>query len=347
MNLDLDLVYRLIANRKLTNGEVDSNFRKLVAACTSLNSAIEQSGQDVSVPIGEAIQRHVDLPNPHPQYIIFPASDGKTYAIKDGGFIESGGIGRTNFTVQRAMDFLPDYYVAKENSAFVVEQLSLAPVGTPSQAVIPTLFINTLAGLNDTPSGGNAGDGHLIGIFNIAMVNSNCNDVFGQEFRLEVQLGKTLTHYVATKHVVGATDQFGGRVNAYVLEQLDDMRASVTNIGRFEQNYMDPRLITTHAGGTVRPPGDQITANIRLTNAHSGKRLLVNSSADVLVTVGEEVTEGFYCHLVQGGAGKIVMQPDWAFHSFASKNSKTTTLAALDMVEITCYRFGPVVAEFR
>lgn len=346
MAIDVQLTYRLDVGRKLTNTEVDSNFRKLATAASTLEQN-QGVGGDPTNAINAAMQRHVDAENPHAQYLRPPVSDSKVYSMKNGEWIEAGGYGRVNFHVSTNMEFLPDYFVVKDSAGFVIENLQHAPAGTPSQAVIASMFVNTMAGLNDDVSGGINGDGHLIGIFNIGMINSNVSLMLGHEFRLEMRTGYTIDQYVAVKHVVGPTAQFGGTIKKYVLEQLDDMRASVTNVQSFERNLLDPRLVTTDVGGNIRPGGDAITASFRLTNKHSGKRLMINSKAEVVVTIGEEVTDGFYVHLLQAGTGKITLAPDWAFHAYFAKGNRVSTVAQLDTVEITCYRFGPVLAEFK
>ena len=41
--------------------------------------------------------------------------------------------------------------------------------------------------------------------------------------------------------------------DSYVVEQFDDMRASVNYVGSFARVFDDPRMVSYHAGGHVHP----------------------------------------------------------------------------------------------
>lgn len=42
-----------------------------------------------------------------------------------------------------------------------------------------------------------------------------------------------------------------GSIGTYVVEQFDDMRASVNYVGSFARVFADPRMVSYHAGGHV------------------------------------------------------------------------------------------------
>lgn len=88
--IDVSLLYRVPAGRKLTNAEVDSNFNKLATAANTLAQAIGDVSDiaDPTAEIQQAIADHVSSNNPHSQYMRPPVSDHKTYGIKDGIYVE-------------------------------------------------------------------------------------------------------------------------------------------------------------------------------------------------------------------------------------------------------------------
>lgn len=105
MPINTDLTYRLVVNRKLTNAEVDGNFRTLATAANDLQEQIEAlgEGQDPTSAINAAITAHVDSNNPHQQYLQDAPNDGKVRGRKDGEWVEvSGGSGGNPELAQRS-----------------------------------------------------------------------------------------------------------------------------------------------------------------------------------------------------------------------------------------------------
>lgn len=91
-DIDVDLKYRVPLGRKLTNLEVDQNFRLLANASNTLADAIEagSGGTDPTNAINQAIQNHVDSADPHTQYIKDAPLNGKPYNRMDGDWVEAG-----------------------------------------------------------------------------------------------------------------------------------------------------------------------------------------------------------------------------------------------------------------
>lgn len=242
-----------------------------------------------------------------------------------------------------ATDFVPSIEAVEGNSALSVENILNVPTGSDSEAVVASLVVRQRVGKPGETSSGNAVPGHVIAGFFETEINAPTGDAFGLELRLD-PLASTLDQYVGIKHVIGPDTQNDGTVGVYVLEQLDDMRASVTSVAAFQQNYLDPRLVTTHAGGTMRPT-DQLTASATLTNANSGKDYIVVSATDVTITLGAGVTNGWHGTFLQGGAGKvtIAVTPDKAIYS---KAGQVQTAGQLGKVDVTVYPFGATALFF-
>lgn len=242
-----------------------------------------------------------------------------------------------------ATDFVPSIEAVQANSALSVENILNVPTGSDTEAVVASLVVRQRVGKPGETSAGNAVPGHVIAGFFETEINAPTGDAFGIELRLD-PLASTLDQYVGIKHVIGPDTQNDGTVGTYILEQLDDMRTSVTSVAAFQQNFLDPRLVTTHAGGNMRPT-EQLTASQTLTNAHSGKDYIVVSATDVTITLGAGVTNGWHGSFVQGGAGKvtIAVTPDKAIYS---KASQVQTAGQLGKVDVTVYPFGATVLYF-
>ena len=130
------------------------------------------------------------------------------------------------------------------------------------------------------------------------MIEAPCGTAFGSEFRVDPRRFHLGT-YVAIKHVIGPDDQNGGTIGDYIIEQFDDMRGPVKNIGSLQQNYLDPRLVTTHLGGNVVNT-QQLTRNITLTKQQSGWFFMSQGTKGITVTLGPDVTPGCQFHFIQG-----------------------------------------------
>lgn len=264
---------------------------------------------------------------------------------KDGDLIEiTADAGRVNTNIVTATEFLPDYYAVKENAALVVENVTASYPDHPSEAVVPSVLVNTLIGAPGETSGGNVDPGHVIGLFSETMVEAPCGTAFGSEFRVDPRRFHLGT-YVAIKHVIGPDDQNGGTVGDYIIEQFDDMRGPVQNIGSLQQNYLDPRLVTTHLGGNVVNTA-QLNGNITLTRQNSGQHFMSISATDITVTLGPDVAPGCVFHFVQGAAGKIkfAVSPDKAWYA---KGNQTETDAQFGECTIRVYPFGGTIGSFK
>lgn len=242
-----------------------------------------------------------------------------------------------------ATDFVPSIEAVEANSALAVENILNVPTGSDSNAVVSALVVRQRVGKPGETSAGNQVPGHVIAGFFETEINAPTDDAFGVELRLD-PLASTLGQYVAIKHVIGPDSQNDGTVGTYVLEQLDDMRTDVQAVAAFRQNFLDPRLITTHAGGNLKPTA-QITASKTLTDADSGKDHIVVSATDVTITLGVNVSNGWHGTFVQGGAGKITIavSPDKAIYS---KASQVQTAGTLGKVDVSVYPFGATVLYF-
>ncbi|MDX9683297.1 hypothetical protein QMK56_17545 [Pseudomonas protegens] len=114
-----------------------------------------------------------------------------------------------------------------------------------------------------------------------------------------------------------------------MVEQFDDMRASVNYVGSFARVFADPRMVSYHAGGHVHP-NVSITGSRPLTMADSGKSILVISDTDVTLTIGDDVTEGFKATLIQAAAGKIKGKGKSSHMIYSNARGRTRTLSPLD-----------------
>ncbi|QIQ64450.1 particle protein [Pseudomonas phage vB_PaeP_PaCe] len=263
----------------------------------------------------------------------------------DGDLIEiTSDAGRVNTNIVTATEFLPDYYAVKENAALVVENVTASFPDNPSEAVIPSVLVNTLVGAPGETSGGNRDPGHVIGLFSETMIEAPCGTAFGSEFRVDPRR-EHLGVYVAIKHVIGPDDQNGGTIGDYIIEQFDDMRGPVKNIGSLQQNYLDPRLVTTHLGGNVVNT-QQLTQNITLTKQQSGWFFMSQGTTDITVTLGPDVTPGCHFHFIQGSAAKIkfAVSPDKAWYA---KGNQTETDGQFGECTVRVYPFGGTVGTFK
>ncbi|AGC35283.1 phage particle protein [Pseudomonas phage PaP4] len=263
----------------------------------------------------------------------------------DGDLIEiTSDAGRVNTNIVTATEFLPDYYAAKENAALVVENVTASFPENPSEAVIPSVLVNTLVGAPGETSGGNRDPGHVIGLFSETMIEAPCGTAFGSEFRVDPRR-EHLGVYVAIKHVIGPDDQNGGTIGDYIIEQFDDMRGPVKNIGSLQQNYLDPRLVTTHLGGNVVNT-QQLTQNITLTKQQSGWFFMSQGTTDITVTLGPDVTPGCHFYFIQGSTAKIkfAVSPDKAWYA---KGNQTETDGQFGECTVRVYPFGGTVGTFK
>ena len=171
-------------------------------------------------------------------------------------------------------------------------------------SVVPTAFFSSVA---DTTDGDMIGASHQISVFNYHVTRGGGLQAtqYGQEFRVRQEGGSRLNEYVAVKHVIEPTSSNSGTQGRYVLEQFDDMRGYVSHVGQIVREFLDPRMLTVHAGGELRLPL-VITGNITLTDADSGKDIFVVSAADVTITLPATLTDGVKFRVVQVLAGRAL-----------------------------------------
>ncbi len=188
-----------------------------------------------------------------------------------------------------------------EISALAVENIWM-PTGNAS-SVVPTAFFSSVA---DTTNGDMIGASHQISVFNHHVTRGGGSQAtqYGQEFRVRQEDGSHLGEYIATKHVVEPTSSNSGTMGGYTLEQFDDMRGSVTHVESFSRQFLDPRILTVHAGGEIRLP-EVITAPRTLGDLDSGKDFYVVSATDVSITIAPTI-DGFRARVFQVAAGRAV-----------------------------------------
>lgn len=174
-----------------------------------------------------------------------------------------------------------------------------------ANSVVPTAFFSNVA---DTTDGDMVGLSHQISVFNYHVTRGGGSQAiqYGEEFRVRQEDGSHLGAYIAVKHVIEPTSSNSGTQGSYVLEQFDDMRGNVTHVGLFSREFLDPRILTIHAGGEIRLP-EVITANRTMTDLDSGKTFWVVSATDITVTVPNTLTDGFRATFIQALAGRAVL----------------------------------------
>ncbi len=346
MALQLDMFYRVPLGRKLTNSEVDTNFSRLATACGQLEQMVGE-GNNPQPAIDAAIAAHVAQPNPHTQYLIEAPNDNKTYGRRNQTWVETGGLSRLNTSISTATSFVPDYYVVRDNCGVVFEHVAASYANNPSKAVIPAGLFHMIGGLDDQEGaqGGNRLDGHIICVFNLTSINTPIDFAIGQEIRLNCNKSK-VKEFIATQHVIQPTNQGTGTCDKYVLENFNDMRSAVTHIGKFTREFLDPRIITTHAGGTFHA-GDTITASRMLTLSDAGKSFMVNANSNVTLTIPRDWPAGAQMTFVQSGAGKIIIALEsWDTNAMYSRGDRVQTEKLLDEVTIRSFQYGAIVLTF-
>lgn len=191
----------------------------------------------------------------------------------------------------------------RDSSALNLRQ-TWAPNGN-ALSVVPLIFAESIG---DTSAGNMLGASHQISLFHYHFTKGGGTQAtqYGQEFRVKQEDNSRLQEYIATKHVIEPTSSNAGTLGAYILEQFDDMRAAVTHVDRFERHFLDPRMVTFHAGGEIRLP-QVITSNYTFKDSDSGKDFYVVSATDVTLTVPLTVTDGFTARAFQVSTGRAVL----------------------------------------
>ncbi|WNJ87484.1 hypothetical protein [Pseudomonas canadensis] len=200
----------------------------------------------------------------------------------------------------------------------------------------------------NTAQGSPTGDSHSIARLTYAQGNGGgqVGTLFLEEVRAGVRANTQIGLLVGRKWALDADAADTGSIGTYVVEQFDDMRASVNYVGAFARVFADPRMVSYHAGGHVHT-NISITGSRALTMADSGKSILVISNTDVTLTVGDDVTEGFRATLIQAAAGKINIAGSSSHTLYSNAGNRTRTLNPLDELEVSTFPGGPVFLAFR
>lgn len=251
--------------------------------------------------------------------------------------------GRIYTNINTNTEFLPDYYAVKDSAALVIENVTATYPETPSESVNAALLVTNLVGVPGSDTGGSRSPGHTIGVFSETMIEATCGEAFGSEFRLDPRR-LHLETYVAHKYVIGPDDQNGGTVGHFIINQFDDMRGPVQNVASFEDNFLDPRIVTTHKGGRVGGSA-QLAANITLTRQHSSWHFMCTNTTDIVVTLGPDVQEGSTFSFIRSGTGKVTfaVSPDKAWYA---KDNKVSLDSRFAECTIKVYPFGASIGTF-
>lgn len=243
---------------------------------------------------------------------LYASLAGKQPRLESGTNIKSvGGVSLLGSGDVETRKIVHETGVHAENytidSMFTEAAFSAKNTWAPQQnalSVVPTAFLASVA---DTTNGDMVGASHQISTFNYHVTKGGGAQAtqYGQEFRVRQEDGSTLGEYVAIKHVIEPTSSNNGAQGRYVLEQFDDMRSYVAHVGEITREFLDPRMLTVHAGGELRLPLI-ITGNLTLTDADSGKDIFVVSATDVTITVPATLTDGVRFRVVQVLAGRAV-----------------------------------------
>lgn len=226
-----------------------------------------------------------------------------------------------------------------------VLDFSWAPNSNTTTTTVSADFVDYRV---DTAQGSPTGDSHSIARFTYVQGKGGgqISQLFLEELRAGVRANTQLGLLVGRKWVLDPDAETSGSVGTYVIEQFDDMRASVNYVARFARVFADPRMVTYHAGGHVHP-NVSISASQSLGMADSGKSFLVISDSDVTLTLGADVTEGFKSTFIQAGAGKINIAVSASHTLYSNAGTRTHTLNPLDELEVSTFPFGPVYLAFR
>lgn len=253
---------------------------------------LKRSATADAVPSAAALELGELAINTADGVLYFKKSDGTVVALAVGKVVAETATTAENYSLPSMID----------EAAF-----SVVNTWAPQQdalSVVPTAFFSSIA---DTTNGDMVGASHQVSTFNYHVTKGGGTQAtqYGQEFRVRQEGGSRLGEYVAAKHVIEPTSSNSGTQGRYVLEQFDDMRGYVTHVEEITREFLDPRMLTVHAGGELRLPL-VVTGPLTLTDAHSGKDIFVVSATDVAITVPATLADGVRARVVQVLAGRAV-----------------------------------------
>jgi hypothetical protein len=202
---------------------------------------------------------------------------------------------------------------------------------TASQAVVPAML--TTVNIN-TATANTVTNSHGIGELVITTVQGGgyCDLSFAKEYRFAMQNASTAGQFIGTKYVFEPDSTNSGTLNTFITEQFDNMTTSVTWISNFQRNFLDPRMVTYHAGGQVAF-AQIITGNYTFTDKDSGKTFVYNSASLGTMTFGAGITNGFKVTIKHGlgGAGVTLVSSS---RTIVNNATRVASLFALDEVTV-------------
>ena len=202
---------------------------------------------------------------------------------------------------------------------------------TASQAVVPAML--TTVNIN-TATANTVTNSHGIGELVITTVQGGgyCDLSFAKEYRFAMQNASTAGQFIGTKYVFEPDSTNSGTLNTFITEQFDNMTTSVTWISNFQRNFLDPRMVTYHAGGQVAF-AQIITGNYTFTDKDSGKTFVYNSASLGTMTFGAGITNGFKVTIKHGlgGAGVTLVSSS---RIIVNNSTRVASLFALDEVTV-------------
>lgn len=335
-------------------------FGKLQAQVTGLLSATSNldNTSDVNKPISTATQTALNLKAP----LASPAFTGTVTGIT-AAMVGLGNVTNTSdankpvsTATQTALNLKVDTtaltsYRTLTNNTFTgtsaattfpttVAQIVPAILNTmiwkpltASQAVVPTVL--TLMNV-DTSVANTVTNSHSIGELTITTIQGGgyCDLAFAKEYRFSMLNASTAGQLVGTKHVLEPDSSNSGTAATYVLEQFDNMTGSVTWVSKFQRNFLDPRLVTYHAGGHIHYP-NVLAANYTFSDADSGKVFFLNSASNVTWTIPATVSDGFEVQITQGVLGGKITIVAGSGRTVLSNATRATTSFAYDTCVVT------------
>ncbi|ALT58063.1 hypothetical protein FDG94_gp071 [Pseudomonas phage SM1] len=221
-----------------------------------------------------------------------------------------------------------------------------APSSASNGGVVAADFVDMIFnGANGSVTGG----GHYVGRFTYlqAIGGGALDQGFLEEHRVGVRNSTTVNTVIGRKWVIDKNSEASGTIGKLALEVFDDMRADVSYVQRFTREFLDPRMVTLHAGGVIQTGviiGDE-TTTVSIADYWSGKSVYLNSASNRTLSVPASITEGFSLKLIQGSLGG-----KWSItapgRTILSNTGATATVNAYDIVTLKVYPGGIVWLEF-
>ncbi len=252
---------------------------------------------------------------------------------------------QVNGASSRILDITSTATVAPTTFADVkvgrVMEFDWAPVGN-SNAVVAADFIQQTI---DTSNGNTIGSSHSVGLFVYQLVKGGGSTItnFSHEMRFGVIDGTSVNQMVGIKYVLDEDTAANGTVDSVVLEEITHQTNS-NWFGKLERRFLDPRLVTQHAGGTIFSP-TVISGNYTFTDADSGKHFLYYASGTGTLTIPDTLTPGFTVRITQGSAGAASLATTGGIAMYNVGGRYVTSYIG-DVAVVTLHPFGYVGVDF-